>query len=279
MKPIKPVAGLPPRQTGSTSADGQLLRLWLQRALQIHDENAQEIAKRLKELDDAISSGGGGGPEEPGKDGITPHIGANGNWWIGDTDTGRPSRGEPGYTPQRGVDYWTPDDVQSMIAQAINGVLEEKATILQAAYPIGAVYISVSAADPADLFGFGIWTRIQDAFLLAAGRKYAAGATGGEDTHTLTVAEIPSHTHAQLGAAGGAANSSPVRQAFQTDGNVVVYGSDGSVVWATYAMSNAAKTYRSTVINMDGVTGSTGSSAAHNNMPPYLAVYVWQRTA
>lgn len=55
MKPIKPVAGLPPRQTGSTSADGQLLRLWLQRALQIHDENAQETAKRLKELEEKVS--------------------------------------------------------------------------------------------------------------------------------------------------------------------------------------------------------------------------------
>jgi len=108
MKPIKPVAGLPPRQTGNTSADGQLLRLWLQRALQIHDENAQEIAKRLKELDDAINSGGG--TVEPGKDGITPHIGANGNWWLGDTDTGQPSRGEPGYTPVKGLDYFDGDD-------------------------------------------------------------------------------------------------------------------------------------------------------------------------
>ena len=47
-----------------------------------------------------------GEPGEPGADGVTPHIGENGNWYIGDEDTGNPSRGEPGYTPQKGVDYF-----------------------------------------------------------------------------------------------------------------------------------------------------------------------------
>lgn len=61
-------------------------------------------------------------------------------------------------------------------------------------YPIGAVYISASATDPKTLFG-GAWTRIKDRFLLAAGDTYAAGKTGGEASHTLTVDEIPDHTH------------------------------------------------------------------------------------
>lgn len=62
--------------------------------------------------------GPAGNDGQPGKDGVTPHIGSNGNWFIGDTDTGKPSRGEAGkdgqngqngqdgYTPQKGVDYF-----------------------------------------------------------------------------------------------------------------------------------------------------------------------------
>ena len=62
-----------------------------------------------------------------GVDGITPTIGSNGNWYLGDTDTGKPSRGEmgpqgpkgdtgaPGHTPVKGTDYWTADDQQAIV--------------------------------------------------------------------------------------------------------------------------------------------------------------------
>ena len=68
---------------------------------------------------------GGQGPK--GVDGITPTIGSNGNWYLGDTDTGKPSRGEmgpqgtkgdtgaPGHTPVKGTDYWTADDQQTIV--------------------------------------------------------------------------------------------------------------------------------------------------------------------
>ena len=48
--------------------------------------------------------------------GITPHIGENGNWYLGDTDTGNPSQG---HTPQRGVDYWTAEDKQAIVYQVL----------------------------------------------------------------------------------------------------------------------------------------------------------------
>lgn len=54
--------------------------------------------------------GGGGGDTSGGKDGITPHIGPNGNWFLGSTDTGVKAQGEDGYTPSRGTDYWTAED-------------------------------------------------------------------------------------------------------------------------------------------------------------------------
>lgn len=114
-------------------------------------------------------------------------------------------------------------------------------------YPVGAIYLSVNSTNPSTLFG-GTWQRIQDVFLLAAGSTYSAGSTGGEATHTLTVDEIPSHDHSigDISKRGVAA---------------------GSGVAYCY--------YKSSTIE----TSKTGGGAAHNNMPPYLAVYIWKRTA
>ena len=50
--------------------------------------------------------------EFDGADGLTPTIGDNGNWYLGETDTGKPSRGD---TPQKGTDYWTAADRQSIV--------------------------------------------------------------------------------------------------------------------------------------------------------------------
>lgn len=122
-------------------------------------------------------------------------------------------------------------------------------------FPIGYIYISTNATSPANLFG-GTWERIQDTFLLAAGTTYAAGATGGEAEHTLTENEMPSHSHDYqkpvLNYVGG--NS-------YLDINGTTSGWRGSDASGTNNTKNA------------------GGGQAHNNMPPYLAVYVWKRTA
>ena len=68
-----------------------------------------------------VEDGADGKPGAAGADGITPHIGDNGNWHIGSTDTGKPSRGavglqgKPGKTPVRGTDYWTAADKQEIV--------------------------------------------------------------------------------------------------------------------------------------------------------------------
>jgi hypothetical protein len=54
----------------------------------------------------------------PGADGITPHIGVNGNWYLGETDTGVKAEGKDGkdgYTPVRGTDYWTTADQAAIV--------------------------------------------------------------------------------------------------------------------------------------------------------------------
>lgn len=119
-------------------------------------------------------------------------------------------------------------------------------------YPVGSIYMSVNRTSPDLLFG-GTWERIQDTFLLAAGEVYEAGATGGEAEHKLTVEEMPSHDHYD-----------------GTNPDTVVGAVDGTI--SAIVFSNPT---------MEGArpTTATGGNQPHNNMPPYLAVYMWKRTA
>ena len=114
------------------------------------------------------------------------------------------------------------------------------------AYPVGAIYMSYVATSPASLFG-GEWTQIRDRFLVGVGSSYAAGATGGEATHKLTVDELPSHSH-----------------------NYSYPGYEAGGEW--YGASGTGK--GNTV-----ATTAVGGGAAHENRPPYFAVYIWRRTA
>lgn len=122
-------------------------------------------------------------------------------------------------------------------------------------YPVGVVYQSTDPTDPAELFG-GEWEPIQDVFLLAAGPTHAAGSTGGEESHALTVEEMPSHTHKWRG--------NDTRN-LQT-GGADVY---------RYAL------FGETLVEDAPGKGplNAGGDLPHNNMPPYRAVYMWERTA
>ena len=120
------------------------------------------------------------------------------------------------------------------------------------AYPVGSIYLSVNSTHPSTLFG-GTWQQIQNVFLLAAGSQYIAGSTGGEAEHTLTVKEMPSHNHSAT---------------FDTV--------DSPAFSGRYAM---VETRSVEYQRYQNETSNTGGNQPHNNMPPYLAVYMWQRTA
>ena len=66
--------------------------------------------------------------------------------------------------------------------------------LLNLFYPVGSIYWSSNNTNPGTLFG-GTWTQIKDKFVLAAGDSYSNGATGGAATVTLTVSNMPSHSH------------------------------------------------------------------------------------
>lgn len=127
--------------------------------------------------------------------------------------------------------------------------------ILEMVYPVGSIYISVNSINPNKLFGFGTWEQIKDKFLLAAGDIHEAGEVGGEETHTLIEEEIPSHTH-QFNR----------QQLWKNDPGVLNSNLDTG-----YGLS-----IKSLNIYTDNTT-SVGSGLAHNNMPPYLSVYIFKR--
>lgn len=131
------------------------------------------------------------------------------------------------------------------------GVKVRGKAIWELIYPVGAIYISAAATDPGTLFG-GTWERIKDRFLLAAGDTYAAGKTGGEASHTLTADEIPE-----------------IKMSYQYTGQSTTIGTDAIRLYDGDGKLN----------QYTGPQSSNCGGKAHNNMPPYLAVYTWKRTA
>lgn len=198
--------------------------------------------------------------------------------------------------------------VAALIAPSIaSAVTAAKKNVLETVFPVGSFYISASSAtSPTTRLGFGTWEIVSGQFLLAANSAYPAGSSGGEASHKLAAAEMPSHTHnaattqngshshsASIGNSGEHYHGSGVGWDRFPNGSYGCYdgaynhvGFDGgdtnNPVWKTSingshshsANIHAAGAHTHTV-NVD----STGGNAPHNNMPPYLSVYMWRRTA
>ena len=124
-------------------------------------------------------------------------------------------------------------------------------TLLDWTYPVGSIYQSTKSTDPADLFG-GTWEAINNVFLLAAGTIYRPGTIGGESEVTLTADEIPE-----------------IKMSYQYTGQSTVIGTDAIRLYDGDGKIN----------QYTGPQSSNCGGKAHNNMPPYLAVYTWKRTA
>lgn len=137
-------------------------------------------------------------------------------------------------------------------------------------YPVGSIYMSVNSANPETLFG-GTWEALDEGrVLIGAGSAYPAGSTGGEATHTLTTDEMPSHSHSGSAASAGS-HRHPITASGEEfySGYVTVGDYNLDTLYTGYAGSHS----HSLSIN------NTGGGQAHNNMQPYLSVYMWKRTA
>ena len=130
------------------------------------------------------------------------------------------------------------------------GVTVNSKTLLDWLHPVGSIYQSTDSTDPSTLFG-GTWERIKDRFLLAAGDTFPAEKPGGEASHTLTADEIPE-----------------IKMSYQYTGQSTVIGTDAIRLYDVNGQPN----------QYTGPQSSNCGGKAHNNMPPYLVVYMWKRT-
>ena len=153
---------------------------------------------------------------------------------------------------------WKNDlEYSSAIPRNIETALRERLGLnnVSPAFPIGGIFISVVATDPATLLGYGTWTAFGTGRTLVGidtGQTEfdVVEETGGEKTHTLSTAELPAHRHGVT--AGGLTQHGGANVKLQTAG--------GSNTW-------------------DNETEDAGSGTAHNNLQPYIVVYMWKRTA
>lgn len=140
--------------------------------------------------------------------------------------------------------------------------------VLDNVYPIGSIYMNVNSTNPGTLFG-GTWEQIQGKFLLGMSSSYPAGSQGGEASHTLTTAEMPSHGHNPANEPGYFGFITNSKKAFEVGDMGVQSGSGRYYPYASAAFD----------ISRNSLTGTTGGGNSHNNMPPYLSIYIWKRTA
>ena len=143
---------------------------------------------------------------------------------------------------------------------------------LSSVYPVGSIYMSVNSTSPATLFG-GTWERIQGRFLLAADDGHAAGSTGGEEKHQLTIDELPDHRHAFTTDSAGSHNHRAGYKRKDAYGKGTLDGQH----WSNYNAGEVRTTSEGAHTHT-GTTNGAGGNGKHNNMPPYLTVYMWKRT-
>lgn len=149
------------------------------------------------------------------------------------------------------------------------------------AYPVGSIYFNVTNVDPKTLLGGGTWAvwgsgRVPVGVDTGQTEFNTVEETGGAKTHTLDISEMPAHDHGagsyDTSSDGGHDHNINRRAAAGTTGGVAM--GSGTVQADGTTASNGAHTHTVT-----GTSGSRGGDGAHNNLQPYITVYMWKRTA
>ena len=152
---------------------------------------------------------------------------------------------------------------------------KEKINLLDYFYPVGSIYeTSSDSFNPGTRWG-GTWVKVQDKVLVGAGSLFPSGQTGGHmvvtytpagtvGDHTLTVDEIPSHTHVYT----------KHNTTIQTDPEELPIG-EGATLLDGITSTNSGGTGGG---QAHGHT-FTGTQAALDNMPPYEVINIWKRIA
>lgn len=148
-------------------------------------------------------------------------------------------------------------------------------TAIQLLYPVGSVYTSTVSTNPNTLFGFGTWVAFgAGRVMIGNGGGFSAGATGGSAD-----AVVVSHTHT-------ATSTSTVTDSGHSHNVITAYANDGSDSGFNYSTNNSYVNTHATNSATTGISvststtnASTGSSGTNANLPPYIVVYMWNRTA
>ena len=164
----------------------------------------------------------------------------------------------------------------------------DKTTFINMIYPVGSIYISTSSTNPGTTFGVGTWVAYgQGRVLIGAGtgtdsrseqKSFTGGGTGGEYNHLLAIAEIPAHNHNSRSLTGSATN---VMWDDGRDGGIAASGIVSVGGWTRNRSWNGTNGDASRALNINAThTHDTqGGSGVHNNIQPYIVVYMWRRTA
>ena len=155
--------------------------------------------------------------------------------------------------------YYSKNEIDNIIEQFFNRI-----------YPVGSIYMSVNNVSPGTLFG-GTWQKIENQFLLASGSSYSLGSTGGAATVTLAQSQIPNYTIANLPAIVSENHRN-------WNNNGLADASLGSPTTSKKGIGNNGN-WISSGTQWGWTIKTNGGGQAHNNMPPYLVVNVWKRTA
>ena len=160
------------------------------------------------------------------------------------------------------------------------GVPKECSPIVDLVYPVGSLYFSTSSTNPSNLFG-GTWVSYaQGRTIIGVGtsdRAFSENETGGESSHTLSSNEMPSHSHGLSTCNAGTYNDD--YDWVSPWGNNKGGGAVSTKVVAEVSVSGlSAQRYVKNYGYNGQSMSSEGGSQAHNNLPPYVVVYIWKRT-
>lgn len=162
------------------------------------------------------------------------------------------------------------------VTSAIQAQLDAKPT-LATIYPVGSIYINATnSTNPGTLLGFGTWVafgsgRVPVGIDSSDTDFDSAEETGGSKTHTLTEAELPAHRHflfrnVTVGNIGDTTSTLSAAHHYDFAGE------------ERYRIRKSSST--NAFLEPDiTLSGQTGSGSAHNNVQPYIVVYMWKRTA
>jgi len=159
-------------------------------------------------------------------------------------------------------------DMQDTIDQLNTGLSELNLKMELVRSHVGMIVQSTTLDTEAKviaIYGGTSWSKVEGRFLLGTSSSYAVNSIGGETAHTLTTAEMPSHNHA-----------SSTRR-----GAIPCWDNKASSTGKYYGLYDGSLAYQSSYAYDISATSTSlaGGNAAHNNMPPYKVVYIWERTA